>query len=375
MLFFVVICCVAASFAAVVDFLKHGRHGSTHVVRSGGDGVSVGDGTESLPGVRAKSQKRRATRKKSRTNAKNPVRKSVFINQIVDHPALNETTRGIIDALADGGFVKNETADIRVESAQANSALASQISNKFVTQRCDVVVCVGTISAQSMVKYTAAGKAKMVFSSVTDPVGAGLVESLTRTDKNITGVSNFVKLEPQLDMMKKIQPNLRKLGIVYNAGEANSISIIKKLGAIAEQFNVIVVKQAVTKTSDITQALAKIVPNVDAVFISNDNTALSCLSSIIAVCNGANIPVYVSDTDAVYLGALAALGPNQYSIGRQTGVIVAKILNGESVANLPVEFPGETELFINLDAAKSLNISIPRDIISMATKTIESVRE
>jgi putative ABC transport system substrate-binding protein len=111
---------------------------------------------------------------------------------------------------------------------------------------------------------------------------------------------------------------------------------------------------------------------VDAIFISNDNTALSCLPSIIGICNGAGIPVYVSDADAVHLGALAALGPNQYSVGRQTGEMVAKVLNGESIANLPVEFPRKMEFFINLDAAKLLKIDISQAVIASATKILAS---
>ncbi|MDR1595848.1 MAG: ABC transporter substrate-binding protein [Puniceicoccales bacterium] len=297
-------------------------------------------------------------------------KKLILINKFVDHPALDETARGIVDALRDCGFTNGETADIRIESAQANSVLASQISTKFANQSPDIVICIGTVSAQSMIKYCNGGRTKMVFSSITDPLGAGLVEKLDKTDKNITGVSNFVPLEPQLELMKKIQPSIRKLGIIYNAGEVNSVTIVNKLQKISNQFRLTIVKQAVTKTSDVSQAAAKLATSVDAVFISNDNTALSCLANIVRICNGANIPVYVSDTDAVLLGALAALGPNQYSVGMQTGKIAAKILSGVDIAGLAVEFPSETELFVNMDAAKILKINIPADVISSASRVI-----
>lgn len=302
-------------------------------------------------------------------------KKLILINKFVDHPALDETARGIIDALAAAGFVNNETATVGVESAQANPALASQISNKFANQSPDVVICIGTVSSQSMVKYASKGLVKMVFSSITDPIGAGLVKDLNETGGNVSGVSNFVSLEPQLELMKKIQPQLKKLGIIYNAGEMNSVSIIEKLNAIGGQFDLEIIPQAVVKTSDVPQAATKLASTVDAVFISNDNTALSCLPSIVRACNMANIPVYVSDTDAVPLGALAALGPNQYAIGRQTGKMAARILNGESIAALPVEFPTEMELVINADAAKLLEIPIPRDVIASATKVIDSQRK
>ncbi|MDR1413753.1 MAG: ABC transporter substrate-binding protein [Puniceicoccales bacterium] len=297
-------------------------------------------------------------------------RKLILINKFVSHPALDETTRGIVDALAGAGFIRNKTADIRIESAQANPSLASQISNNFATQRAEVVICLGTISAQSMAQYARAGLVKMVFSSITDPAGAGLVKDLDKPDQNITGVSNFVQLEPQLALIKKLQPKLKSLGIIYNAGEINSVSIIGKLTAIAGQFDLTVVKQAVTATSNISQAAVKLAANVDAIFISNDNTALSCLPIIVRACDAAGIPLYVSDTDAVKFGALAAFGPNQYDIGRQTGEMVAKILNGESISNIPVEFPQKMELHVNADAAKFLGIELGDKVISSATKII-----
>jgi putative ABC transport system substrate-binding protein len=296
--------------------------------------------------------------------------KLILINKFVDHPALDATVRGIIDALSNCGFTNGKTAKIRIESAQANPLLASQISNKFANQSPDVIICVGTISAQSMVKYANNGRVRMVFSSITDPIGAGLVGKLDETSKNFTGVSNFVPLEPQLQLMKKIQPSMGKLGIIYNAGEANSVSIVEKLQAIAGQFGLTIARQAVAKTSDVSQAITKLAASADAIFISNDNTALSCLANIVRICNGIGIPVYVSDTDAVALGALAALGPNQYSLGKQTGEMVAKILNGTAVSTLAVEFPSEVELFLNLDAAKVLKINILAETIASAAKVM-----
>ncbi|MDR1433257.1 MAG: ABC transporter substrate-binding protein [Puniceicoccales bacterium] len=299
-----------------------------------------------------------------------PNEKVILINKFVDHPALDETARGIIDALADAGFAEGKTATVRVESAQASAALASQISNKFANQSPDVVICIGTVSAQSMAKYANAGTAKVIFSSITDPVGAGLVKNLDETGGNISGVSNFVSLEPQLELMKKFQPRLKKLGIIYNAGEMNSLSIVEKLNAVAGQFGLKIVTQAVIKTSDVPQAATRLASTVDAIFISNDNTALSCLPSIVHVCNSVGIPVYVSDTDAIGLGALAALGPNQYAVGRQTGEMAAKVLNGASIATLPVEFPTTMELVVNAAAARFLRIIIPQSVFSSATRIL-----
>jgi len=131
------------------------------------------------------------------------------------------------------------------------------------------------------------------------------------------------------------------------------------------------IKQAVSKTADVPQAATKIAQQVDAIFISNDNTALSALESIIGAANKTKIPVYVSDTDAVELGALAALGPNQNQVGIQTGQMIARILNGEDVRSFPVEYPKKMDLYLNLGAARSLGITVPEEIVVQSQKIID----
>ena len=187
----------------------------------------------------------------------------------------------------------------------------------------------------------------MVFSTVTDPLGASLVKSLDRPGNNISGISNFVPLEPQLELFKKIQPSLKRLGILYNPAELNSVSIVKKLEILCPKLGLALVKQTITKTSDAMQNTAKLASNVDAIFISNDNTALSALQSIIASTEKAGIPLYVSDTDAVKLGAKAALGPNQYEVGLQTARMIVRVLKGDDINNMKVEFPDKTDLVVS----------------------------
>ena len=299
------------------------------------------------------------------------VQKKVYISQVVEHPALNVTVKGIIDGLEKNGFKRNKNLNVRIESAQANAALASQIAVKFVNQNPDVVVGVGTISAQSFAKYARENKAKLVFSSVTDPVGASLIDDLKRPSNNTSGVSNFVALEPQLKLFQKLQPKLRRLGVLYNSGEINSISIVKQLEKLCPKVGINLLKQTANKTADVSQAAMKLSSQVDAIFISNDNTALGALQSVIKVTNKFKIPVYVSDTDAVELGALAALGPNQYQIGLQTGQMIAYILNGKNLNQMPVEFPSKTNLYINEEAAQLVGIKIPKEIKLQATRIIK----
>jgi putative ABC transport system substrate-binding protein len=297
-------------------------------------------------------------------------KKKVLISQVVDHPALNMTVQGIIAGLADNGFQTNYNLEVRVESAQANPAIAAQIANKFVNQNPDVVVGVGTIAAQSFIKYAANKQVKLVFSSVTDPNAASLY-----TNNNLSGVSNFVDLAPQLQLFKQLQPNLKRLGVIYNPGEINSLSVIKKLEKACADFNITLIQQIAAKTSDVAQSAAKLVGMVDAIFITNDNTALSSLQSIIKVAQQHKIPVYVSDTDSVALGAVAALGPSQRDVGYQTGVMIAKILNGVDLHKIPIEYPNKTELFVNLPAAAKANIVIPKSVLEKATTIIRTTEQ
>ncbi len=270
----------------------------------------------------------------------------ILISKTVDHPAIDSTTKGIIDGLAKLGYEDKKGSEIRIESAQGNSVLASQIATKFVSQNPDIVVAVATLSAQSFIKYANEGRVKVVFSTVTDPLAANLVKSLDRPGKNISGVSNFVPLEPQLELFKKLQPSLKHIGVIYNNSELNSRSIVKKLEILCPKMGLELTEQSIANTASAAQASAKIASEVDAIFISNDNTALAALHTIVASANKVGIPVYVSDTDAVKLGAKAALGPDQYEVGLQTARMIARVLEGEDINQIKVEFPEKANLVL-----------------------------
>jgi len=296
--------------------------------------------------------------------------KKIYISKVIDHPALNETARGIVDFLIESDYLQGKNIDLRIDSTQGSSLLAMQIATKFVSYHPDVVVGIGTISAQGFIRAIQGTDIKLVFSSITDPVSAGLVSGIDSTRGNITGVSNFVDLTPQLEIFKKVQPNLKNLGFIYNPSEANSRAILTRLEAICPEFGIKLVKISASKTSEVPQAASAAVNKIDAFFISNDNTALSALATIINVANQNQKPVYVSDIDTVEQGALIALGPNQYDLGKQTGKMIVRLLKGEDISNIPVEYPVKTELVINLKAADKIGIKIPESVLKRATTAV-----
>ena len=281
----------------------------------------------------------------------------VKVCKVIEHEALNSVVSGMTDYL---NTQTDKKYEVSVETCQGQMALASQIVAKFVGSNTDVVVTVGTIPSQAAYKFAKNKQAKVVFSSVTNPgdITSDFINS------NMTGVSNFVDLKPQLELFRKIQPNLQRLGMIYNTGETNSASIIERIKPICEKMKIELVVQGISKISELPQALEKMQRKVDAIFISNDNMALSGMETIVETCARNNIPVYVSDTDQVEKGCIAALGPNQYDIGVQTGKLVQQIAEGNDVNSLEIQYPDKTELYVN---SKSV-LKIPDSIIAEAKR-------
>jgi putative ABC transport system substrate-binding protein len=288
----------------------------------------------------------------------------ISICKAVEHEALNSVVAGIKSYLRKYTDIKYD-----ISTCQGNQAIAFQIASKSASNNDNVLITIGTLPTQAAFSF--AKKIKLVFSSVTNP--DDILKSLAGS--NVPGVSNFVPLKQQIELFKKIQPNLNKLGIIYNSGETNSVAIVKKLEKILKEMNIALIKQTIQRSSDIPQAVNAIANKVDAVFISNDNTLLAGLSFVIKICTLKKIPVYVSDTDQVKKGCLAALGPNQFDIGVQTAEIIEKIKNGIDINNIPVEYPQKTELFINTDIANKLGIAIPQEVLASADKIIGKTKK
>ncbi|MDR3224142.1 MAG: ABC transporter substrate-binding protein [Holosporales bacterium] len=283
----------------------------------------------------------------------------IWSMKAVEHEALNAVEKGFREGLEDEGD------DIRSDTCQGSLVLAEQIAAKAVSTGGDIIVAIGTMPAQSVFRYAKDGKIKLIATSITDPSAIP-----TSAGTNTAIVSNFVPLEPQLGLFKKIQPGLRRLGIIYNTGEANSVAIVGKLRIIAPAFSIELVESCIQKSSDIPQAVAVLVKKVDAVFVSNDNTVLGGIEYVIRVFTREKKPVFVSDTDQVEKGCLAALGPNHVDIGRQTAKVIQRIKKGEDINDIEVQYPSSTELYLNKTVAGKIGIEIPKGILEKADKVL-----
>lgn len=307
----------------------------------------------------------------SNNNAQSTVEEMPLVGvvQIIEHPALDQTRKGIIDELADAGFISGKTMQLIYESAQGNPALASQIIQKFVGQKANVVVAIPTTPAQAAAQITQGTHIPVVFASVTDPVGTKLVTNPEKPEQNITGVSNFITVDKQIKTFLKILPHMKRLGIIYNPGEANSVILLEKTQAAAKAQDITLVPIPASKTSEVLTAAQNLVGKVDAIFINNDNTALAAFDAVAKVCNEHKIPIFVSDVDCLDKGALAALGPDQYQLGRQAGKMVVKILKEKKKpSEIPVEWPVKIEFKFNLPVAQQLGLQFSEDLISQAER-------
>ena len=294
--------------------------------------------------------------------------KFVAITQIVEHPALDACRKGVKDVLAENGFVEGKNLKWSYQSAQGNVATAAQIAKKFVGDEPDVIVAIATPSAQSVVASTKT--IPVVFSAVTDPVAAKLVSNWENPGKNVTGTSDMAPIDKHLAMIKRISPNVKSLGVLFNPGEVNSVSSLDAVKKAAPALGIKVYEGAAPKSSEVLAAARSLIGKVDAFYVPTDNTVVSAFEAVVKVGIDAQIPVYASDTDSVPRGAIAALGFNYYEVGRQTGDMVVSILNGKDVGSIPVSGVKKMDLWLNVKSAAKMGVTVPDDVIAEATKVI-----
>jgi putative tryptophan/tyrosine transport system substrate-binding protein len=295
--------------------------------------------------------------------------KTVAVTQIVEHPALDAARKGIKDELADEGYVDGHNLDFLFESAQGNPATAAQIAQKFVGDRPDVIVPISTPSAQAVVGATK--DIPVVFTAVTDPVGAKLVPNLEHPGGNVTGMSDLSPIGLHLDLIKEIMPDAKDLGVIYNPGEANSVTLIELLKKEAPARGLVIAEAVAPRSADVLAAAQSLIGQVDAIYVPTDNTVVTALEAIVKVGTDNQLPVFAGDTDSVPRGAIAALGFNYYDLGRQTGKMVARVLKGEKPGDLPVESVQTTQLFVNPGAAEAMGIKIPDAVIKRAKVVVD----
>lgn len=285
---------------------------------------------------------------------------TVAITQIVPHPSLDLIRKGIEDELKE----QKIECDILFENAQGNIAIATQIAKKFVSLKPTVIVPITTPSTQAVYAAANSQSIPVVFAAVNDPVAAKLVPSMDKAGNGVTGVSDLPPVADQVALIQEILPSAKKIGVVYNPGESNSIAVLELFEKILTQSGMSLFRATAANMIDVTAATKSLIGKVDAIYIPNDNTIVAALEALIKVVQENGIPVFCADPESVKQGCLATVTHSQYGLGRQTGKMVAKVLKGMDIQELPVERPTTVELSINQDTAKALNISFPEAILA-----------
>lgn len=297
----------------------------------------------------------------------NPV-KNVAITAIVEHPSLDQIRDGVKDELVESGFKLDQDLKVQYKSAQGSSATAAQIARQFVAAKPDVIVAIATPSAQATAAATK--QIPVVFAGITDPIAAKLIKDWQPSGTNITGVSDYQEIVPQVDFMKKIVPNVKSVGYIYSPNEINSTVVLKNLQAELTKHNIALVAVPAQRTADISTAANTLKGKVDLIYTTTDNNVVSAYDSLVKFANENKIPLLASFPDAIERGAVAAYGMSYYDVGRQSGKLVVRILKGEKAGDIKPEIGQALRLVINTQAAKKQGITLSPQIIESAYKVI-----
>ncbi|MBS0402973.1 MAG: ABC transporter substrate-binding protein [Proteobacteria bacterium] len=295
--------------------------------------------------------------------------KSVAVLAIVEHPALDAVRDGVQAALKDAGYESGKNLKWQYQSAQGNTGTAAQIARKFVGDKPDAIVGIATPTAQAAVAATKT--VPIVFSAVTDPVAAKLVPSWEPSHTNVTGVSDLLQLDKQIDLIKQVVPGAKRVGMVYNPGEANSVVVVKEMKDLLAKRGMRLVEASAPRSVDVSSAARSLVGKVDVIYTNTDNNVVSAYESLVKVGQDAKIPLVASDTDSVKRGAIAALGINYRDLGEQTGRMVVRILKGEKPGDIKPETSSKLELYVNPGAAEKQGVKLSDALIKSAAQVVK----
>ncbi|GEL15602.1 tryptophan ABC transporter substrate-binding protein [Pediococcus cellicola] len=297
------------------------------------------------------------------TKAKIP---TVGILQLMNQPALEQIQKGVISGLKREGYVKGKTVKIDYQNAQGNQSNLKTMSERFANENADLMIGITTPSSQALADVTQ--KTPIVLGAVTDPKGARLVKNEQQPEANITGVSDQAPLKEQLDLILKLMPNLKTLGIIYTSSDNSAVTQYKLFKKLCQQENVTLKAYSISNSNDLNQVSQTMLQKVDAAYVPTDNTIAGAMQTLVKNANNSNVPVFPAVDSMVKQGGVATYSVNQYKLGVMTGKMAGRLLKGQKVKDTPVEYVKHGDLTINLKQAKKLGIHIPESLIQKAQK-------
>lgn len=295
--------------------------------------------------------------------------KRLAITAIAEHVSLNEVREGVLVQLKAEGFEEGKNLSVDYQSANGNTGTAAQIAKKFAGDKPDVIVPIGTPSAQAVL--AASKELPIVFSAVTDPIAAKLVPSWQPSGTNVTGMSNQQDIAPEVALIKELVPDVKAIGYVYSPGEVNSVMTLKHLQAEAQKHGISVVEAPAQTTAEVLTAARSLQGKVQVIYTGHDNNVVASYPSMYKAAVEMQIPLVASDGNAVGKGAVAAMGVNYVDLGKETGKMVAQIFRGEKAGNIAPRKVEYLELVVSLKHAKEQGITLPETVKHRAAKIME----
>lgn len=293
----------------------------------------------------------------------------IGIIQIVEHPALDAARQGFIDALSEAGFEEGVHVVYQLQNAQGDMAVATTIARKFVDDKVDLVLAIATPTSQAMAQATE--EIPILITAVTDPLEAGLVLSMEKPGTNVTGTTDMTPVRTQLELLKELSPEARRVGIIYNTGEINSVVQAQIAKEAAPGLGLEVVEAVASNSGEVMQSARSLVGRVDALYVPTCNTVVSALEAVVIVAEENNLPLIVGEENSVERGGLATTGINYYDLGFQTGKMAIEVIEGAEPSEMAIQSADKVETVVNLTAALNMGVEIPDSLLQRAHRILE----
>lgn len=297
----------------------------------------------------------------------------VGILQLVTHPALDEIHQGVVAGLKHEGYVNGKSVKIDYQNAQANQANLKTMAQSFINQGDNLTIGIATPAVLSLAK-AANGQSPVILAGITDPVGAKLVKSIDKPGANITGTSGDSPLAAHLDVIKKVAPQAKTLGIIYTSSDHGGTYHAKKMEKLAQAQGMQVKMYTIASTNDMQQVAETMAGQVDVVYAPQDNGVASAMKTLISTTNQAKIPVIPATDTMVKDGGIATMSVSQFDIGYQAGLMAGKVLKGQNPATMPVHAVTKGSLVVNAKEAQLLGIDLPANMVQEAQEHGEVIQ-
>lgn len=295
----------------------------------------------------------------------------IGVNQLVQHPALDSAREGFIEGLKEKGYEDNKNISIDYQNAQGDTATSQTIAQKFVADKKDLILAIATPAAQAV--YNATKDIPTVFTAVTDPIAAEIAKDWRSSGTNLTGVSDMVPVDKQLELLLKLKPDVKTIGVIYNTSEANSEVQVEALKKEAEKVNLKVKEIGITNVNEINQNLTSAIKDIDALYTPTDNTVASAYDLVGQIAIKNNIPILGAEEAVVSKGGLCSIGIDYFKLGKETAYKAVEILEGKKPNEIEITTLSDMNITINTDVATKLNIEIPSYLDEKSNKVTGGV--